>query len=44
MKKFFTILALTLMITITIFSCTEEEVQPKVETSSSGGGAMDKGF
>lgn len=43
MKKFFTILALVFVITLTFSACTEEEVKPTGDNTSGGEGSV-KGF
>lgn len=39
MKKFFTILALVSFLVLTFSACTEEEVKPSAESTTSKGGS-----
>jgi hypothetical protein len=41
MKKLFYILFAVTTISLTVTSCTEEEVKPKTELDNGGGGAME---
>jgi hypothetical protein len=43
MKKFFTILALVFVVTLTFSACTEEEVKPTEHNTEGGQGSV-KGF
>lgn len=41
MKKLMYIIALAFAASLTITSCTEEEIKPQSETSNNGGGAIE---
>ena len=41
MKKFIYGFLLALVVTVTVSSCTEEEVKPSTELENGGGGASD---
>lgn len=41
MKKLLYIFALALVTSLTISSCTEEEIKPQTESSNNGGGAIE---
>lgn len=42
MKKLFYSIAILFILSLTITSCTKEEVKPQTETNNSGGGVSDK--
>ncbi|MFN7260958.1 MAG: hypothetical protein ACK5TU_13745 [Cyclobacteriaceae bacterium] len=44
MKKFFYTIIILFSLSMSITSCTKEEVKPIEETNNSGGRASDKGF